>query len=85
MIVLNGLAVALLAAATPAATPAARPTLVTPAQPPEKLTCRRYTQIGSLVKSKRVCHTKADWERIADGARRNTAELQDARNGTNGN
>ena len=54
-------------------------------KPPEKLICRRYAETGSLVKTKRVCHTRGDWARIHDGARRNLEELQMPRNGVNGN
>ncbi len=55
----------------------------TPAAEPEKMICRKYGEIGSLVKKKRVCHTRADWRRIDDASRRAVTDIQQARNGTN--
>lgn len=79
MIELATLSAALLAAGTQGATPPA----VTAAAEPEKMICRKYDEIGSLVKKKRVCHTRADWRRIDDASRRAVIDIQDARNGTN--
>lgn len=54
-------------------------------RPADKLICRRMAETGSLVRKKRVCHTQGEWARISDAARKNTQDLQDARNGTQGN
>lgn len=62
-----------LAGAQPA--PAAEPAPVAqpaPAAEPvrtERLFCRRDAVVGSLIPSRRVCRTKAEWDRIADSAR----------------
>jgi hypothetical protein len=37
--------------------------------PAEKVICKRFNETGSLVKSTRVCKTKADWERERDALR----------------
>ena len=79
MIEVANVGVAILLGATPTA---ASPTY-TPAAEPEKMICRKYDEIGSLVKKKRVCHTRADWRRIDDASRRGVQDIQDARNGTN--
>ena len=51
------LSLAMLAdAATSAPTAAA-----TPADPMEKVICRRFTETGTLAKTKRVCLTKREW------------------------
>ncbi len=76
--IMNLIASTLLAAAAPAATEQ----VFTPATPPEKLTCRRYAEIGSLVKKKRVCHTAAEWKQIDSAAQRNLDDIRNARNGT---
>lgn len=52
------LSLAMLAdAATSAPTAAA----ATPADPMEKVICRRFTETGTLAKTKRVCLTKREW------------------------
>lgn len=79
MIELANLGIAVLLAATSTAASAE----VKPAEAPEKMICRKYDEVGSLVKKKRVCHTRADWRRIDDASRRGVQEIQDARNGTN--
>jgi len=54
-----------LAAATPAA--------ADPTDPKQKVRCVREEMIGSLVRTRKVCHTLAEWEAIsrqrADNAR----------------
>jgi len=35
-----------------------------PAPAPEKPICRSFAETGSLVKKRRVCHTKAEWARL---------------------
>lgn len=36
---------------------------------PDKVVCKRFTQIGSLVGSYRTCKTKKEWERERDNVR----------------
>ena len=65
------------AAAAPA--PAAEP------RPQDKIICRRYLETGSLVKSTKVCHTRAEWTRLSENARRDAEDISTARNGVNSN
>lgn len=68
---------ALLLAATPmAASP--------PSPEPQKLICRRFAETGSLVKKKRICHTKAEWARLSANTRQEWGELQGTKGSTNG-
>ena len=49
-----------------------------PAQPEaEKKICRKTLEIGSLVKKTRQCFTRAEWARIAEGARTNAQFIQE--------
>lgn len=43
----------------------------------EKLICRREVETGSLVKAKKTCFTKSEWDKIGDAARRNATQMQD--------
>jgi hypothetical protein len=36
---------------------------------PDKVVCKRFTQIGSLVASYRTCKTKREWERERENLR----------------
>jgi hypothetical protein len=36
---------------------------------PDKVVCKRFTQVGSLVASYRTCKTKREWERERDNLR----------------
>lgn len=51
--------------------------------PQDKLICRRMPITGSAFRTNRVCHTKAEWEKLRDDARRDTEYLQQPKNGTN--
>ena len=44
-----------------------------PADPMEKVICRRFTETGSLAKTKRVCLTKREWA-LADEKGQGLAE-----------
>lgn len=37
---------------------------------PNRLICRRMPETGSLAASRRQCFTRAEWDRIAESARR---------------
>jgi hypothetical protein len=68
-------------AADPAPAPAAAPApiAVAPAANPDdlKMICRRDTETGSLVKSKKTCHTKAQWAYIDDTNQAFARDLSD--------
>lgn len=52
---------------------ATAPVTAAPADPMEKVVCRRFTETGSLSKTKRVCLTKREWV-LADEKGRGLAE-----------
>lgn len=64
------------AGSQPAAAPQPRatPVAATPA-PADKLICKRWADIGSLVPNHKECHTRAEWTRMAENAR---SEAQEA-------
>ena len=41
-----------------------------------EIVCKRETEVGSLVRKKKTCLTRAEWKRVADGARDAAARLQ---------
>jgi len=43
---------------------------------PNRLICRSMPVIGSLAARRRQCFTRAQWERIAQGAQKQTVDLQ---------
>lgn len=59
----------------------------TSANDPNRLICRRIQETGSLVRTTRQCFTRAEWDRIAEtarrGAQRTTQELSGGFNGNN--
>ncbi|HEU0099106.1 MAG TPA: hypothetical protein VFQ67_10055 [Allosphingosinicella sp.] len=63
----------LLAAAGPPASGAAEPAPVA-----GKVICKTETRIGSLAGRKRVCHTAAEWQKIAARGRQTWEEVQGA-------
>lgn len=67
------LAALILAAAAPP--PPAVDTGVAPAK--ETLICRRESVTGSLIRARKTCFTRAEWDKIAESARRNATQLQD--------
>jgi hypothetical protein len=75
------LMVAAALAALPAAELAAQATAAAPtaAAAGEEKICKKRLEVGSLVRKKKECWTKAEWERIAEaeqkGARRTQDEL----------
>jgi hypothetical protein len=42
----------------------------------EKKICKREKQIGSMVRSKKICRTKAEWDQAAEQARQDVGEMQ---------
>lgn len=61
---------ALLGAASPIAMAAADPAAA------DKKICKREKQIGSLVRAKKICRTKAEWDEAAEQARQDVGEMQ---------
>ena len=57
------------------------------ADDPNRLICRRMPETGSLSVTRRQCFTRAEWDRIAEsarrGAERTTQELSGGFNGNN--
>lgn len=43
----------------------------------DRIICRKTTEVGSLVRKKKECYTKAEWDRIAEAHQRGTKRLQD--------
>lgn len=78
----SALFVALMLAESSAATP---PAAAPPAPRPEdKIVCRKILETGSLIKGERVCHTRAEWAKLADLGRRDAEDLSIAKNGAGG-
>lgn len=69
------LAVLLVPAAAPAGQDDAKPRIR------EKLICKKWADTGSLVVRKRECHTREDWNRIADSQQRGARLLADGLTG----
>jgi hypothetical protein len=42
-----------------------------------KIICRKRAEIGSLVRKKKECFTKAEWDRITESQVRGTRRMQD--------
>jgi hypothetical protein len=58
-----------------AAPVAAKPASVDPL---EKIVCKRTLETGSLVKGKKVCLSKRQWNRVAEDGRAIGQEMQDS-------
>lgn len=42
----------------------------------DKKICKREKQIGSLVRAKKICRTKAEWDEAHEQARQDVGEMQ---------
>jgi hypothetical protein len=51
------------------------PTTAAPAHPMEKVVCRRFTETGSLARTKRVCLTKREWVAADEKGRKFAEEV----------
>ncbi len=67
------LAPAAFADTAPTAAPVAAKDATAQAQP--KLRCKRYTEIGSLAKVRKECHTDAEWQQLAAQGRENARNM----------
>jgi hypothetical protein len=56
----------------------ASPTAMALADAPaaEKKICKREKQIGSMVRAKKICRTKAEWDEASAQARQDVGEMQ---------
>jgi hypothetical protein len=56
----------------------ASPTAVAAADAPaeEKKICKRQKQIGSMVRTKKICRTKSEWSEAEAQARQDMGEIQ---------
>ncbi|HEV7233550.1 MAG TPA: hypothetical protein VGN36_04840 [Sphingorhabdus sp.] len=70
--------IALLLSGAPAATASAKPE-------GDKVICKRSLETGSLVRKKRICHTKSEWARIASSHKEEWEEVQGTLGSTRGN
>lgn len=43
----------------------------------DKLICRKTAEVGSLVKKKKECYTKAQWDEIAEAHQRGAKKTQE--------
>ncbi len=43
----------------------------------EQLICKRWAEVGSLVRKRKQCQTKAEWDRIAESQRTGTQKTMD--------
>lgn len=68
--ILLAIAAAALAQGSTAASP-------TGATDPNKRICKRTVDTGSLVRGKRVCRTRAEWDRLAEAARAGGQDMVD--------
>lgn len=69
MIILTIVSAALLSSATPVATTATEASA-------EKRICKREKQIGSMVRVKKTCRTKAEWDGLAAESRQEVDRIQ---------
>jgi hypothetical protein len=51
---------------------------------PDKIVCKRFTRIGSLVDSYRTCKTKGEWQRERDNLRQSAISDSCRTRGTTG-
>jgi serine protease inhibitor ecotin len=69
--ILTSLAIALLASSSSVAASGQ------PEDPLDKIVCKRSAETGSLIKGKKVCLTRREWNKIADNARAMGQQMQD--------
>lgn len=43
----------------------------------DEIRCRKYEEIGSLVKKRKVCRTAAQWRKVDDAARKTGRDMQE--------
>lgn len=76
--IMIGLAFALMATPVVAQQPAATKTVTDKAAVnPERMICKRSSPAGSLIETRRDCHTRAEWNQIAQTARATGQDMVD--------
>lgn len=45
--------------------------------PAEEIICKKELEVGSLVRKRKQCHTKAEWEKITESQVRGTRRMAD--------
>ncbi len=68
--------IAMIAAALLGATSPATKTFAAQAPAAEKMICKREKQIGSLVRTKKICRTKAEWDEAEAQSRQEVGNMQ---------
>ena len=53
--------------------------------PGDKLVCKKRLKTGTLADYEKICHTKAEWERIGAAWRDTWGEIQGSKGSTKGN
>jgi hypothetical protein len=56
-----------------------------PVDPLDKIVCKRTLETGSLIKGKKVCITRRQWNKVAEEGRAMGQEMQDANSRIVGN
>ena len=87
-ILLTAAGLSLLASPAVVTAAAEEPATAAKSQPkddPNRLICRRIEESGSLARRRRVCYTRAEWDRIAELQRNNSPQAGAFSGGTNGN
>lgn len=75
--------IGVLASAFPLAAVAAQseaspsPATPAPGAPGEEMICKKELEVGSLVRKRKQCHTKAEWEKITESQVRGTRRMAD--------
>ena len=73
---LIGIMAAAVVGASDAPPPSSAPPAAKPANPMDKVECRRLEETGTLLGAKRVCMTRQEWLDAARDARRMTEDVQ---------
>lgn len=53
----------------------AQPAQTSAQQSDNEIICKREAEVGSLVRKKKTCLTRAEWKRVAEGAREAAGRL----------
>ncbi len=73
---ITGMLLATMTQALAAQQPPAAPQTGSPAKPERKI-CKQSAPSGSLIETRRECHTREEWNRIAQAARANGQDIVD--------
>jgi hypothetical protein len=62
-----------------------KPDLATNAKDPNEKICKRMMVTGSVARQRKICHTRAEWDKLTEHARDDTAKLQEGANNVRSN